>query len=279
MMPLRFLLRFLDLFAPAIAARLVVHQMSHPGKRKLRPFEVEILARSENQEFIYKEARVHAYKWGKGNAGVAMLIHGWEGHAGNFGGLVDILLDKGYRVIAFDGPSHGRSSKRRTSMFDYAEFISEMFSIHRPDIVVSHSFGTVAGIFALSDHDDIAVKTWLVITTPFDFRDRINDIREMLGVTTRTVSHLIRLIEKETGRKIDALNMEVMGASTEIGEVVIIHSVDDKVIPIQDARDTARVLKNTKLIELRNVGHYAILWSHETKRILRNLLDEKNEEL
>ena len=268
----------LDKVAPGISARLVLDYMSRPRTRKLRPFEKVSLDEASVETINYKGETTYRYEWGNPAGDIAFCMHGWEGQSGNFGGIVSQLTDKGYRVIAYDGPAHGRSSGRRTSMFAYAHFITDMFAHYQPSVIVSHSFGTVAGMYALMNYPEIEVCQWFAITTPFDFKDRINDIREILGVGHRTMNRLFNLIENRTGREVAELNMRAMGSHlNNVEEVIIVHSLSDKIIPIQDARRTAEVLPTARLIELDNVGHYAILWSPQLKEILQDLLVPSSE--
>ena len=52
----------------------------------------------------------------------------------------------------------------------------------------------------------------------------------------------------------------------------IIHSVDDKVIPFQDAVTTNKYLLKSELLEVTDLGHYRILWSEELKAIMEERL-------
>ncbi|MFW6193451.1 MAG: alpha/beta hydrolase [Gemmatimonadota bacterium] len=57
------------------------------------------------------------YAWGEEGPTV-LLVHGWSSHTGHMTGFVDPLLRRGFRVVAFDGPAHGRSPGARTDIFE-----------------------------------------------------------------------------------------------------------------------------------------------------------------
>lgn len=137
------------------------------------------------------------YTWGGDNEKTVFLIHGWEGHAGNFGAIIDILLDKGYSIISFDAPSHGESTKGKTNMFEFSEFVSMMMGKYRPSAFISHSFGSVTSIRAISENLSVDIDKWLLVTTPNDFKDRVNEIANFIGISEKTKSKLIKLLEKE----------------------------------------------------------------------------------
>jgi len=265
----RMYFKFLDLLSPSIAARKVYHIMSNPRIHKLREFEVKALDRSLKEQIKFKRFDIQKYSWGDAGNPVALLIHGWEGQAGNFGAMIDLLLDKGYQVIAYDAPAHGNSSKGNTSMFEYADFITERLKVHKPRVILSHSFGSVTAAFALKQNPDVHVDQWYLITTPFHFRDRINEMAEFIGVSQRTIRHLITNLEKEIKIPLNDLNMEVYGGNLKnLDEAFIIHSSSDRVIPIEKARLSHKAIPQSKLIELENLGHYRILWSKQLLDIL-----------
>lgn len=274
---LKMLFSILDKLAPSMAAKMAFKYMSNPQVRKLRDFEEEVLARAQQESIRFRSFDIRCYIWGEPQKPIIFLIHGWEGQAGNFGALVDLLLEKGYRVIAFDGPSHGKSTQAPTSMFEYADLITEMIGKYPPKSIISHSFGSVTTVFGLLNNPSVQVDQWFIVTTPSNFKDRIEGVKQAIGVTDRTVNPLIKLLEESTGHKVDEMNVATMGPDVKnASEVVLIHSKTDKIIPIKDSRDAQKHLLNSELIELDGLGHYKILWSQELKDILIERLREQN---
>jgi pimeloyl-ACP methyl ester carboxylesterase len=270
----RIYFKFLDLLFPSIAAKKVYHIMSNPRIHKLREFEVKALDRSVKERLKFKSFEIQKYSWGSAGNPVALLIHGWEGQAGNFGAMIDLLLDKGYHVIAYDAPSHGGSSKGNTSMFEYADFVTERLKVHKPKVILSHSFGSVTAAFALKENPDVQVSQWYLITTPYHFRDRINEMAEFIGVSERTIKRLISNLEKNINIPLNDLNMEVYGGNLKnLDEAFIIHSSSDRVIPIEKARLSNKAIPQSKLIVLENLGHYRILWSERLLSILKKEIE------
>jgi pimeloyl-ACP methyl ester carboxylesterase len=266
---LKFYIRFLDLILPSLAAKKVYHIMSNPRIHKQREFEKEAISGSVKEKIKFKDFDILKYSWGNSANKTALLIHGWEGQSGNFGALIELLLHKGYYIIAYDAPSHGHSSRGNTSMFEYAEFVHEIFKTVRPGIIISHSFGSVTAAFALKENPDIKIDQWFLITTPSHFKDRIHDIAVFIGISHRTVNRLTNRLEKELNISLDKLNMgEYAGNLNNLKEAIIIHSQSDGVIPIEKARKAHEAIPQSELIELEDLGHYRILWSKRLKQIL-----------
>ncbi|MEL6697245.1 MAG: alpha/beta hydrolase [Bacteroidota bacterium] len=265
--------QLLDRWMPTLAAQQVYRVMSQPRVRKLRDFEERILAQAKSSRRKFRDFTLQVYEWGRVGDPVVFLVHGWEGQAGNFGGMVDLLVDKGWHVIAFDGPSHGKSSRGNTSMFDFGQFVAEMMRQHLPRVIISHSFGSVTTAFALRENPNISIDQWIMVTTPHNFKDRVKQIRDYLGISDQTLHLLTQKIEESTGESLNQLNMDAFGASlANVEQILIVHSKDDKIIPIEWARRTQRAIAGAEMIELDQLGHYRILWSPELKVILKEKL-------
>lgn len=268
---LKFYFQTLHYLAPTMAAKQVYKVMSNPRIRKLRPHEESVLEKAQKAKIKFKNFDIQTYIWGAPNNKKALLVHGWEGQAGNFSAIVELLLEKGYQVISFDGPAHGKSTIAPTTMFEFGDFVAEMVQQHLPQLIISHSFGSVTSGNALNQNPNIKVDMWVLITTPHHFKDRIKSVTEPLGVTDKIRTKLISLIEENTGEKVEELNMTAYCSRlTNVKEALIIHSKSDKVLPIADARLVHKAMPQSKLVELDNLGHYSILWSEEIKEVLKN---------
>ncbi len=101
--------------------------------------------------------RVAGEEWGKkwgeewgeecGEAPPTYLVHGWGGQRAHLAVFVKPLVEAGYRVIAFDLPSHNESdpgalAPGRTTATECADAIAAMIETHGPaHAVVAHSLG------------------------------------------------------------------------------------------------------------------------------------------
>lgn len=126
-------LSILDFLSTDLAAKQMYSFMSNPRLKKLRAFENTVLDESAKGNITFNDFNICTYTWGEESDKVALMIHGWEGQAGNFGGLVPLLLENGYQVIAFDAPSHGYSSKGKTNMFHFVEVIETFITQRTPN--------------------------------------------------------------------------------------------------------------------------------------------------
>lgn len=57
-----------------------------------------------------------------------LLVHGWEGQAGNYSELIEKLLVENYTVYSFDGPGHGNSSGGKNIMYEYLDAVDKIIT-------------------------------------------------------------------------------------------------------------------------------------------------------
>jgi pimeloyl-ACP methyl ester carboxylesterase len=266
---MKLIIQILQIFSPKLVSRIAYKFMSNPRIRKLRDSEERVLSKSKKEKIEYKNFKIQKYQWGNRNHKTALLIHGWEGQAGNFAAIVDVLLQKGYNVIAFDAPSHGKSSIEKTNMFEFAEFLESQFVTINPQLIISHSFGSVNTATIFRNNPEYKLDMWIMVTTPHNFLTRVNGISDHFGIKSKAKNELIKLIQNDTNEDINHLNMATYCQElSNVKTAVIVHSKTDKVLPIEGAREVAKAFKRSRLIELDNLGHYSILWSDELKKII-----------
>lgn len=85
---------------------IVFDKLANPQLRKLRERETEVLNTAQKEFIPFKGVEIKKYQWEGEKEGI-LLIHGWEGQAGNFSDLILKLRKEGFNIFAFDAPSHG----------------------------------------------------------------------------------------------------------------------------------------------------------------------------
>src|SRR4051812_11065005 len=61
--------------------------------------------------------KIQCYTWGAGNK-IVLVVHGWAGRATQFRRFIKPLTSLGYTVVGFDGPAHGASEGKKTSILE-----------------------------------------------------------------------------------------------------------------------------------------------------------------
>lgn len=258
------IIRIASTLFPNAITSFAYNQLTNPQVRKLRDNELNTLDKSEKESFKFKGFDIQLYTWTGGEKEI-LLIHGWEGQAGNFSDLIELLLEDGYTVHSFDGPSHGFSSKGGTSLFEFAELVGVLIKKYKIKLLVSHSFGGVATTYALFNNPDLLIEKYVLITTPDKFVERINDVSEMVGINDKVKNRLINKLQNETGIDVKNLNVSDFVKSINVKKSLIIHDKNDRVIPIERSLNVHRNWTVSEFDKVEGTGHFRIL---RTKEVL-----------
>ncbi|NJL12631.1 MAG: alpha/beta hydrolase [Microscillaceae bacterium] len=268
----KILIKMLSTLLPNQVANFAYNQLTNPQIKKLRPNELEVLDTSQKETLTFQGFDIQLYTW-LGGQDKVLLIHGWEGQAGNFADLIQKLREKNYTIYAFDAPSHGFSSKGKTSLFEFTELVGELIKKFEVSKLVSHSFGGVATTYALFNNLDLKINKYVLLTTPDKFLERIEDVSEQVGITEKVKNILINRLEKETSLDVSNLNVSEFVKKINVDKALIIHDKKDTVIPISRSRNVHSNWKNCAFIEVEGTGHFRIL---RTKPVLEKTIEFLN---
>ncbi|PWH86115.1 alpha/beta fold hydrolase [Brumimicrobium oceani] len=262
------IVRFASNIIPQTIANFAYKKLTNPQIRKLRENELTVLDKATKESLNYKDFKIQLYTW-KGGDKKVLLIHGWEGQAGNFSDLIEELLIEGYTVHSFDGPSHGFSSKGNTSLFQFSDLVGTLVQKYRVKMLVSHSFGSVATTFALYNNSNLQIDKYVLITTPDRFIDRINQVSETVGINKKVRKKLIQKLEKETKMTINSLNVSDFVKFVAVKKALILHDKNDRVIPIEHSKNVNKNWANAEIKEVDGTGHFRIL---RTKAVIDDII-------
>jgi len=266
----KLVVKLLSLVAPQVVASYAYKILTNPQVRKLRPNELVVLNRADKKTIKFGEFDIQAYLWGDSKNEKILLVHGWEGQAGNFSDLISLLLEKEYFVISFDGPSHGYSSKGQTSLFEFSDLVALMLKTYQCKKLVSHSFGGVATTYALSRNQNIEIDKYALITTPDKFSQRIDAVADMVGISNTVKFLLISRLENDMNIKVDEIGVSNFVTKANVGRALIIHDKEDRVIPVSQSQNVARNWENCHLEEIEGTGHFRIL---RTNKVLDKVIE------
>jgi hypothetical protein len=235
--------------------------LTNPQVKKLRDYEIEILDQSYKERIRFYDFDIQLYTW-PGGENKILLIHGWEGQAGNFADIIIRLQAQQYTIYAFDAPSHGFSSRGKTSLFEFTELVGLLIRKYAVSRLMSHSFGGVATTYALYRNQDLHIDKYVLLTTPDKFRERINDVCTDIGVTDKVRDLLIARMERETGLSVDVFNVSNFVQAIKVNSALIIHDKNDKVIPMYRSYNVFKNWSSCTHEVVEGTGHFRILRTH-----------------
>jgi len=237
-------------------------QLTQPQVRKLRDRELKLLESAEKGSYKFQDLEVRTYKW-EGSGDRVLLIHGWEGQAGNFASLIPKLIEKNFSVYAFDAPGHGFSQSGDTSLLEFTEVVKQLIQHYGVKKLVSHSFGGVATTYALSQIPGWEVDKYLLFTTPDRFLQRIDQVAEMMGITERVKEKLLDRIREVSGMQPEVLNVSDFVKAINVKEALIFHDKNDRVLPISQSIHVHEHWPQSRLQTVEGTGHFRILSSEK----------------
>jgi pimeloyl-ACP methyl ester carboxylesterase len=147
--------RILSTISKRRTAEIALELFSTPQLRHKQPLP-KIFVQSEKLEMKIHGETVTGYRWNKGGGRKVLIAHGFNSSVAKFDRYVAPLIKKGYEVLAFDAPAHGRSTGKTINAVVYKDMILEIMKKYGPiESFMAHSFGGLAVTLALEEiqHD------------------------------------------------------------------------------------------------------------------------------
>lgn len=261
----------LDLVAPRLGARLV-ERVWFRVPRGMPLLETTGTA----FEVRWQGRTLRGQVWGEGPT--VYLVHGWGGNADQMHPLVEPLVAAGFRVVAHDSPSHGRSDPGRhgessTDAVELGQALDAIAARFGPaHAVVAHSLGTLATLLALRDGWFTAER--LVLIAPVDGVPGFTAyFRRMLGFGDRTERHTDRRLERRTGYPPADLDTRLLAAARPAGlEAMLVQDLDDRSVGTGLARELADAWPGATYLQTRGYGHNRVLAAPEVLEAVTQFL-------
>jgi len=227
----------------------------------IKPFHLsvaqrELLKQAHSFYLEFNHNKIKVFEWGAGP--VILLVHGWGGRALQLDSFISALLNRGYKVVAFDQKGHGESSSRFSS---YPEFVRStgLVAAHYADTlygVIAHSIGANS-MFKVSEHFERKLK--IAVVAPMDnFLVTLEQMRMRLGIYEKLFAKVIRQIEAESG--LDLSDLTVLDyEKINRHDVLLVHDKFDRVNKVSASHGIQQNLPGSVLMQTEMLGHSRIL--------------------
>lgn len=200
---------------------------------------------------------IAAYTWGQSDRPIVLLVHGWSGRGTQMGAFAQPLVEKGFRVVAVDGPAHGASEGIRTNVGDYARFMIEAQQALGPfKAVVAHSFG--AGCSVLAVRRGMKAEKLVLVAGPSRYEIVVNNYLKFIGLTSLSQRHFLRSLEMKVGMPASEMNVGRIGSELNI-PVLVVHDEGDKEVRYKAALEIQEAWPQAELLATQGLGHRRIL--------------------
>lgn len=205
---------------------------------KVKPGRVPVHAQSLQFKLDLpgKSLTIKGYRWNHPQPHKVLILHGFGSAGHKFEAYVAPLVKKGYEVLAFDAPAHGRSSGRRTNAVEYSAMIGKVMQEFGPiNGFIAHSFGGIAISLALEEMPHDANTKVVLIAPATETSTAADHAFELLKLKDETVrKEFDRIIFETAGRPVSWYSIR-RAVKNIRASILWVHDEDDNITPLSDA--------------------------------------------
>lgn len=262
-LPLKFIrwgFPLLEKTAPGLARKLAAKLFFMPIRFPSPQQEKETMKKGSHFWVSTEGKKVACHVFGEGRP--VLMVHGWSGRGGQFYKFIERFTKTGFQVITFDAPGHGHSSGSSTSVLEFADVIIQLDTKFKPELIIGHSLGGVAGLFASVNHRLNAGKL-IMIGSPTIAEDVLSEFMRMTNGSIKSAEGINDYVIKKTGKPFaHFFALHIINKVRDL-ELQLIYDEDDKQAPVSHGEALAAAYPRARLIKTKGLGHTRILRSME----------------
>jgi pimeloyl-ACP methyl ester carboxylesterase len=246
-------LNLLSIINPTRAAREAFYLFCYPVRVPLPDYQLAFLNEARDETFTHHKDTVQTYRWGNGERKV-LLLHGWRSHAFRWKRYIEALSAE-CTVYALDAPGHGLSSGKYLNLPYYSDVIEAFIrKIGGVDMVVGHSIGGFASLYALHRTPSLPVEKLVLMGVPGRADEFVGYYQKLLGLSDRTVELMLEYFENKFGKGPDYFSSSSFAKSIRIPGIII-HDEEDAEAPVHHAYHIHEAWKQSELHVTQGLGH------------------------
>jgi alpha-beta hydrolase superfamily lysophospholipase len=178
---------------------------------------------------------VQGWRWNHPAERKVLILHGFESTVVNFDKYIKALVAKGYEVLAFDAPAHGRSEGIQINAPLYKRTILEINRLYGPiHSFMGHSFGGLAVCLALEEISHTSDHRLVLIAPATETTTAIDTFFNFLQLDPSIRPEFEKLIIKKGGVGSDWYSISRAMKNIR-AKVLWIHDEDDDTTTVSDA--------------------------------------------
>jgi len=244
------------------SARIISELWFTVFKNKPKAWTIKFWQTADKKiELKVKDKIISVYLWGEGP--LIVMMHGWSGSGSQFRKFIPKLVKAGYQIAAFDAPSHGLNSGKKSHLI---EFTDTLISIQNKcgDIhtIISHSFGAMATVVAMQR--GFSAQQMILIAPHLDAHEMHKTYSELLNLNPRLSQRFRDIIEQKMKNILNVENVwdylspeKLLSFNNCKG--LLLFDLEDEEIPQKQFNDIETHWKNAMIIKTEGLGHHRIL--------------------
>lgn len=254
--------------APPLADRLLEYYFTRPRPFAVSSRDAAVMSQARRWRAPYGQGTLQVYDWdAKASASDALprtvlLVHGWSSRASQLAPFVEPLRSRGFRVVAFDGPSHGESDGRRSHLPEFAFALEALAGQLGPLYgVVGHSLGTAATTLALSR--SMRAERLAYVAPPEDLAGYLARLARLLGFRSGIAARTQRRLEARIGVDFEAARGRCLGPDRS-EPLWVAHDLEDREVAFAEGEALFEAWAGPKQrLETQGLGHNRLLRASE----------------
>ncbi|WP_374669269.1 alpha/beta hydrolase [Ramlibacter sp.] len=247
---------------PALAVRAAARLFGTPLPPKWLQRRTPWEPGWQTEAWPFEDASVTVYSRPVAPHGpVALLVHGWGGHARQMLPLADALAGHGLRPVLLEMPAHGRSAGSVSNLPQFSRAIEYAVARLRQDghqvrVLAAHSLGANAAAHAAAR--GLPVDRLLLVAPPASPREYTRHFAHVFGLSEATRAAMQRRIEAREGILMPQFEPEAVGPRIRVPTLVV-HDQADSINRFADGQAFTRAIRGAELLATEGLGHRRIL--------------------
>lgn len=243
-----------------------------PQRRHKKPLP-KIFEQAERLQLKVDGNTITGWRWNKPGQRKVLIVHGFESSVTNFDRYVRPLIKKGYEVLAFDAPAHGRSGGRFITAPLFKKTIQEINKHFGPiHSFMAHSFGGLAVSLALEDISHTHEHRMVLIAPATETVTAIDTFFSFLQLDPSIRTEFEKLIIKKGG--VSSEWYSIKRAMKHIrAKVLWFHDEEDDTTPLADVlKVKAENYPNVEFVFTKGLGHRRIYRENKVTKAVIDFL-------
>lgn len=248
----------LEKYVPSLATRLFVQLFFTPLHYGFPAIEMQWVKKSKRTYSIVNGRKVWEYSWGEEDKPYVLFVHGWAGRGTQFQFFFPFILEAGFRIVAFDGPAHGKSDGKQTNIAEFEEALKQLIKNRGvPRAAITHSFGGIATLMGISN--GLPIRKLINIGSPSIGDEIIRTFLREVNGSWAIATFFKQYMIKKYGRSFNEFSGEYFIRKIQHLDLLLVHDENDKDVPIIHAERILELYPNAKMYRTRGLGHTRIL--------------------
>lgn len=247
---------------PALAVRAAVRLFTTPLPPKWLQRKGPWDASWKTARWAFEATQLTVYSPAAAPHGpIALLVHGWGGHARQLLQLADALAQQGLRPVLVEMPGHGRSAGTASNLPQFARAIDYVAGRlqqegHHIGVLAAHSLGANAAAYAASR--GLPVGKLVLLAPPASPANYTRYFARVFGLSEATRAAMQKHIEAREGVLMQHFEPRHVAPRIRLPTLVV-HDRADGINAFADGQAYAHAIQGAQLVATEGLGHRRIL--------------------